>query len=516
MKKIKKNKINGKVYLVGAGPGALELLTLKAARLITEADVLIYDSLVNPAILNLNTKAEKVYAGKNVSDKSKSTYISQEKINPLLVRYAKKYKKVIRLKGGDPFVFGRGGEEASYLKSKGIFFEVVPGVSSGMAGPAYAGIPVTDRRKASVVTFVAAHGKSLRAHAGVHWKGIAKIKGTIVLFMGLTYLEKTMQTLARYGKKKTMPVSVIESATMPHQRTIQGTIANISSKIKDAKIKSPALIVVGEVNRFRKELNWYSENKKLSGKTILVTRAGTQAGTLSRKLESNGAKVIEYPVIEIAKPKNFKSLDVELKKINKYDWVLFTSVNAVEAVMSRIEFLRKDARAFSGVKIGAIGEATQTLLKSFGLQADFVPSKYTSKALIAGLHKKRQIKGKSFFLPRTDIAPPYLVQEIEYFGGRTKQVIAYRTLPAKDVVKRKQVMELLNKGSIDCVTFTSASTVKNFFKWVSPSERRRLETRIASIGPVTSKTLKERGISPHFEAKTHTIDGLIKSIYNNL
>ena len=506
-------RVRGTVYLIGAGPGDRGLLTLRGASLLQKAGAVVYDWLVNPSILEFAPSAEKFYVGKNIAKKSSPGYVDQKETNGLLVKLARQGKTVVRLKGGDPFIFGRGGEEASYLKEKGIRFEVVPGVSAGYAVPAYAGIPVTDRRFASLVTFVTGHEDPAKKESSVDWKKLAGIKGTLVSFMGVKNLPRVAKALIEGGKSPDTPVSVIEWGTLPKQRVAEGTLKTIAQKVAAQKIGSPAVTVIGEVNQLRKKLAWF-EKKPLASKTILITRARTQASGLRQDLEELGARVLEFPAIRILPPGDWGPLDQALNEIGRFEWMIFTSANGVEHVFKRLFELGKDARIFAGIKIAAIGEATEQALKERGLGADLVPGQFTSEALVSALKRMGEIDGRRFLLARTDIAPDYLRKSLESLGGKVREVTAYRTVPGKNSEEKRKLEEWLKHEKIDFVTFTSSSTVKNFFDAVPKQNRSGLKTRFISIGPVTSQTLRSYGHTPFREAAEHTIPGLIEVITN--
>ncbi len=505
---MKKNIKKGKVYLVGAGPGDPGLLTVRGREFLGQADVVAYDHLVNPALLDLAPHANKVYAGKEHKP-NKPAGREQERINRLLVSLAQKGKKVVRLKGGDPFVFGRGGEEATFLRQHGIDFEIVPGVTAGYAVPAYAGIPITDRRLASLVTFVTGHEDPEKNKPAVRWEEIAKTGGTIVSFMGLQNLAAMTKALMRGGLSPKMPVSIIEKGTLPGQRVIEGYLKNIAQKAAQEKLGSPSLVVIGEVNRLRKNLDWFGK-KSLKGKTVLITRAQTQASQLKEALEKEGAKVLEFPAIRIAPPKSWAPLDKALKGMCQFDWLVFTSTNGVEYFFNRLDALKKDARIFSSLKIAAIGQATAKALQVRGLQADLVPQRFTSEELLRELQSKKQIAGRKFLLARTDIAPGFLRKGLEKSGAEVTEVTVYRTLREK----QKPVKEMQNgkQEKIDFLTFTSASTVKNFFEALPKQNRFKINGKMISIGPITSKELKSFGFKPFSQAKEHTIPGLVNAV----
>ncbi len=503
MKKQKK----GKVILVGAGPGDAGLLTLKGAEALARSQAVVYDWLVNPKLLELAPQAEKIFVGK----KGGTQYLKQEKINQILLRLAKKGKQVVRLKGGDPFIFGRGGEEADFLVRHRIDFEVIPGVSAGTGVPAYAGIPLTDRRFTSHVTFVTGHEDPTKDSSAVDWKKLAQNGGTLVSFMGVKNLPKIIKDLREAGKPKITPVAVIEWGTLPHQRVVTGTLKDILAKCRKARIKSPALTIIGKVVGFHSRLDWF-QKKPLRGKTILVTRARAQASELVKTLEENGARVLEFPTIEIFAPSEPSRIDQEINRISDYDWIVFTSINGVQFFFERMTHLGKDSRIFSKNRIAAIGEKTAEALEARGLHPDLVPSEFTSAALFESLKKKGEVGGKKFLLARADIAPPDLKEALEKAGAQVMELKSYQTRPKAG--KKKSLLHWLKHEKIDYVTFTSSSTVKNFFEPIPARLRKKIRTRFATIGPVTSQTLREYGFRPAKEAKIHTIEGLVKTICN--
>lgn len=498
-----KTKRIGKVYLAGAGPGDPGLLTLRARRLLESADVVIHDWLVSDGVLAFAPRAEKIDMGKHPLIQGRRRGALQDAINRELVRQARAGKTVVRLKGGDPLVFGRGSEEALHLKKNKIPFEFVPGVSAGYAVPEYAGIPVTDRRLASQVTFVTGHEDPLKSETAVDWKKLAALPGTIVSFMGVSSLPRIARLLVEHGRSPGTPVSVIEWGTLPRQRTAEGTLAGIAQRVKRIKIKSPSLVVIGEVNRLRKELAWF-EKKPLSGKTVLITRAREQAGRLRAMLEERGAEVVEFPAIRILPPSGWKALDRELPKLRAYDWVVFTSVNGVESVFERIAARGLDARIFSGTRIAVIGDATAEALARRGLKADLMPPAFHSRSLLEQFKKLRP-SGKKFLLLRTDIAPELLRAGLEKEGAEVREVTVYRTRP--DTAAARRLRGWLKTRTPDFITFTSASTVNCFFDAVR-GLRLKPSARLISIGPMTSGALRARGKRPFREARVHTLEGL--------
>lgn len=495
----------GKVILVGAGPGDTGLLTVKGKEELERAQAVVYDWLVNPALLKLAPGAEKIFVGK----RGGTRYKEQKEINETLLRLVKQGKQVVRLKGGDPFIFGRGGEEASFLTQYRIPFEVVPGISAGIGAPAYAGIPLTDRRFASQVTFITGHEDPTKETAQVDWKKLAGLGGTLVSFMGARNLSHIVESLGKAGKSLSTPAAVIERGTLPHQRVVEGTLKNIVTKVRAAGIQAPALTIIGEVVRLRKKLAWF-EKKSLHGKTVLVTRARQQASQLVHRLEEQGADVLEFPAIEILPASKPEAIDQEIERIQDYDWVIFTSANGARSFFNRMDHLKKDARIFSKNKIAAIGDATAQALLEKGIKPDLVPAEFTSARLFEEFKKLDEIDGKNFLLARADIAPPDLKISLEKEGARVVEIEAYRTRQALE--QKNKLKTWLQKKKIDYITFTSSSTVDNFFKAVPAPIRRKIQSQLISIGPVTSKTIKAYGFKPSREARVHTIDGLVAAI----
>ncbi len=501
----------GTVYLVGAGPGDPGLLTLRGAELLGKAEAVVYDRLVNPRILEFAPQAERFYGGKYPKTRApkNSEITDQNRINRFLVRLALRGKTVVRVKGGDPFLFGRGGEEASYLKKHGIPFEVVPGVSAGLAVPAYAGIAVTDRRLASSVVLTTGHEDPDKKKSLVNWSRLAAIKGTIVCFMPTRNLGAIAEALIKAGRPGRTPVCVIERGTLPSQRTVEGTLATIRAIARREKLRAPALAVIGEAARLRREIAWF-EKKSFFGKTVLVTRASSQASVFCRMLENHGARVVEFPCIEILPPEDYDALDQALKGIGNFDWLILTSPNGAEHFLARMRALGMDSRDLAGVRIACVGFATAGALLKAGLKADLVPEVFTSEALFAALKAEGEIRGRRFLLARTDIAPPFLKQALEGAGGFVAEATVYRTVRVKhrpaEVLKTARA---LLRGDIQYAVFTSASTVDFFFELFG-KYKRRLKCRFISIGPVTSRALRAHGAKPYREAREHTMEGLLE------
>jgi len=497
----------GTVYLVGAGPGDAGLLTMRAAGLIARADLVVLDALVSHDIAALIPKSTAVvYAGKRASAHT----LPQDQINQLLVDEARKGKNVVRLKGGDPFVFGRGGEEAEELAAAGVPFEVVPGISSAIAGPGYAGIPVTHRSYATSVTLVTAH-EADSGSTGIKWPALAQLDGTIVFMMGFANLPTIVHKLIEHGMPGDRGCAVISRATRPDQRTVAGTLRNIEAAVAEAKLETPALIVVGDVVRLHSTINWF-ESRPLFGKRIVVTRAREQASELKRLFEESGAEVLQFPTIEIAPPESWDSLDQVLS--SHYDWLIFTSTNGVRFFFERLFAGGKDARSLADTKIAAVGQTTAADLRARGIQPDLVPERFISTELLPLLAADQH--GIRTAVIRAEEGRDELIDELRRRGGDVDLGIAYRTIPADydlDTLRAR-----IAAGSIDAVTFTSASTVDHFFEKLTPEERAAILDRalIASIGETTSAAIRRYGKTPDLVAGQATIPALHDAVIKAL
>lgn len=493
----------GRVYLVGAGPGDPRLLTIRGAELLAIADFVVYDALVHPAILGRAPEtAGREYVGKRGGESSRS----QESITALLVELAGRHDVVVRLKGGDPFVFGRGGEEAEALAAAGVSFEVVPGVTAGVAGPAYAGIPVTYRGVSANVTFVTGHEDPAKDGGGLDWARIARAGGTLVLYMGVRRMQENLERLVAAGRPADTPAAVIEWATYPRQRTVTGTLANLAASARAAAIESPALVIVGEVVSLRDRLAWF-ESRPLHGKRILVTRSRGQASRFAGELEALGAEVMEFPTIRIAPAADVEPLRAAIRAVGEFDWIVFTSVNAVEHFWLELQACGRDARALSGVSLCAIGPATAAALELHGVHADLVPTESVSEAVADALSTQVDLSGSRVLLPRAEIAREALPRLLGDRGAIVSDVAAYRTLP--ETRNAQEIRGHLESGALDLITFTSSSTVRNF---VAAVGTRVGMAEIASIGPVTSRTARELGLEVAVEAREYTIPGLVRAV----
>jgi len=496
----------GKVYLVGAGPGDPGLLTLRGRDVLALAEVVVYDALLSARLLDYAPPAaERVYVGKRAAVHA----LPQDGINKLLVEKALAGKTVVRLKGGDPYVFGRGGEEALALVDAGIEFEVVPGVTAAVAGAAYAGIPVTHREIASAVGLVTGHEADDKPDSALDWDALARWKGTLVFYMGVSNLGVISANLTSHGRAAGTPVAVIHWGATPRQKVATGTLGTIVAAVAAASLKPPALILVGEVVALREKLNWY-EKRPLFGRRIVVTRSRAQASELAAQLESLGAETIEAPAIRIEPPEDSGPLRDAARRAGEFDWIVFTSVNGVDAFFAALADNLQDARALAGRRIAAIGPATAERLAGHGISVDLQPEAFTGAAVAKALAAHGSLVGVRILLPRADIAPKDLVETLAGKGAIARDVVAYRTVA--DLSGRDTVRERLAQGEVDWLTFTSSSTVKNFLDAVGAEAVRAARPKIASIGPTTSAALREGGLEPTVEADPHTIPGLIDAI----
>ncbi|MCF8061808.1 MAG: uroporphyrinogen-III C-methyltransferase [Deltaproteobacteria bacterium] len=499
----------GMVYLVGAGPGDPGLLTLKARECIERADALVYDYLANPAFLEFAREgAELVYVGKKGGCHTRT----QEEINRLIVELARSGSCVVRLKGGDPFVFGRGGEEAEELAAAGIPFEVVPGVTSAVAVPAYAGIPLTHRDMTATVAFVTGHEDPTKGRSSIAWEHLATGVGTLVFLMGVGNLPNIAERLMAHGRSGKTPVAVIRRGTVAEQQTVTGPLGEIAWIVKEKGLKAPAIIVVGEVVSLRETLNWF-ERRPLFGKRIVVTRAREQASGFLARLTRLGADCIQFPTIRVVPPESWEPLDRAIRDLEAYGWVLFTSVNGVRFFFERLEARGKDARALHGARVGAIGPATAEALRARGILPDLVPDEYRAEAVVEVLGKEA-LEGVRVLLPRAEKARELLPMELEQRGARVDVITAYRTVkPERDTTR---VRYMLERGEIDLITFTSSSTVSNFLEMFPGGEDALRDlmkrTAVACIGPITAKTAEKLGFSVDVVPPLYTIDALTEAV----
>jgi uroporphyrinogen III methyltransferase/synthase len=499
----------GKVWLVGAGPGDAKLLTLRGAEALAAANVVIFDYLVNPRLLDLAPhSAERIYVGK----KAGAHTLSQEEIQDLLIRHCKEGKQVVRLKGGDPFVFGRGGEEALALREAGCPFEVVPGITAGIAAAAYAGIPVTHRGIAAGVTFVTGHEDPTKSETQIDWHSLAHSGHTLVFYMGVSNLESLAERLIAEGLPRETPVALVRWGTYPNQQTLTGTLNDIAELARRESFAPPAIIVVGKVVCLRDSLEWF-ERRPLFGKRIVVTRSRAQSSPLTDRLESLGAEVVECSVIRIAPPEDLDPLVRAVRHADAYDWIVFTSVNGVDAFFNALYIEEGDARSLGGVRVCAIGPATAHRLKTHGIVPDWIPEKFSSEDIVLQFREHDEPKNKRILLPQGDLARPKLSESLKAMGAEVDSVVAYRTLP--EIPENiDSVRQDLKEGRISAITFLSPSAAINFGRALGDSGLCLLhpDTHIVSIGPETTLALQSGpGIVVH-EAVRHTADGVADKV----
>lgn len=501
-------KSKGTVYLVGAGPGDAGLLTRRGAELLGRADVVVYDVLVNPELLRLAPPgAELICRGKP----SAAEALSQAGLSALLIARAREGKCVVRLKGGDPFVFGRGGEEAEDLAEAKVTFEVVPGVSSIVAGPNYAGIPLTHRAHCSSFTVLTAHEDPEAEATALRYDQIAKIPGTKVVLMGMKRLHAWAEALIAHGLPAETPVAMIRWATTGDQESISGTLATIAAQAEAAKFAPPVVTVIGEVVNLRSKLNWF-ETRPLFGQRIVVTRAADQAAGLAAPLRERGAQVLEIPVIKIVPPANLDSLKDALLGLNSYDWLVFTSVNGVNAFFGYFFKGFDDLRDLGGVRIAAVGSATAARLREFHLKVDVMPEEYVGAKIAKAIAAYESVENLRLCLLRAETANPELPRLLEEMGGIVDDIACYRTV-AETADPTGAGAKLLADGA-DWITFTSGSTVEHFHaRFDLPALVRKFpRLQLASIGPETSKAIRALGLQAVVEPKKHTVEDLVKAI----
>jgi uroporphyrinogen III methyltransferase / synthase len=497
----------GKVYLVGAGPGDPGLMTLKGKTLLERAEVVVYDYLVSDQLLRwCREDAELVYVGKQ----SGKHTLSQSEINELLVQKARSGSLVVRLKGGDPFIFGRGGEEAEVLERQGIPFEIVPGVSSAVAAPAYAGIPLTHRRCASSVAIVTGHEDPQKPETQINWEHLAKGADTLVFLMGVKNLSHIAKELMAHGRDPKTLAAVIRWGTTTQQRTVTATLEGIAQEARRAKMNPPAILVVGEVVRLRERLAWF-ERGPLFGRRVVVTRSREQASELAERLHELGAEPLELPTIAIREPRHWGELDAGLDRVGSYQWILFTSANGVRFFAKRLVERGGDIRGLKGLRIGAIGPGTAQAIELLSLRVDIMPSEFRAEAL-AEAFSTENLVGKRFLIPRAREARDALPELLRGMGAEVDVVSAYETVVPQGGAGR--IGRMFLDKQVDAVTFTSSSTVRNFIRMMGETDVPELldGVVVACIGPVTAETAMELGIQPHVQPKDYTIPGLVEAL----
>ena len=494
----------GKVYIIGAGPGDAGLITLKGIDCLRAADVVIYDYLVSKDLLKYaRDDARLIYAGKQGGAHT----LLQWQINDLLVKEAKAGNTVARLKGGDPFIFGRGGEEVEKLAASGISFEIVPGVTSAIAVPAYAGIPLTHRGLTSTVAFVTGHEDPTKEKSDIDWEALARI-GTLVFLMGVKNIEKIVEELTRNGKAPETPAALIRWGTTPRQEIITGTLANISMLVKERKFAPPAILVVGKVVDLRNTLSWF-EQKPLFGKGVVITRPEKQADDLAQLLTREGAHPLSFPTIKIVPPPNWRDLDAAIKNLEDYDWLIFTSANGVAFFFERLFAKNKDIRDLKGIKICCIGPATAQQVQSKGIMVDLVPKKFISEGILESF-SGIDLRGKKILIARAAKARDVLPAGLKKSGAKVDVVTAYETVNSGK--KKNELETLFKENQVDVITFTSSSTVNNFVKIMGRKFSLPKDIKIACIGPVTAAAAKKAGLPVDIHQEEYTMKGLVGAL----
>lgn len=499
------------VYLIGGGPGDPELCTLKAVRCLGHADLVLYDALVHPDLLkHCRADAERVFVGKRAG----RPYERQASINQRLIDAARAGRVVARLKGGDPYLFGRGSEEAEALAAADVPFEVVPGVPSPSAAAAYAGMSLTHRDLSSSIAYLTATESPDKDSSAHDWSKLATATQTLVIFMGVRKLAGLMQLLIDHGRSPDCPAAVIQAASTPFQRTIVGTVSDIADKARAAGIGMPALTIVGDVVRLREQLRWF-DKKPLFGKRVLVTRAADQADSLAQALRERGAQALELPMIRIQPPLDPAPLKAAVKNLHAYQWLVFTSQNGVRAFFTELADQGLDSRSLHGLRIAAIGPSTAQALSPFGVRADLMPDSYRGEALADSMlaqHAQRNMQGVRVLIPRAAVARDVLPQMLRAAGAVVDVVEAYRTYGASPETAQ-ELAALVDQGGLDIVTFTASSTVDHTLAALGTEGAKRLQgITLASIGPITTDTAVARGLSIAITAEAYTIAGLVSAL----
>lgn len=501
----------GKVYLVGGGPGDPGLITVRGKQLLERAEVVVYDYLASPKLLrHVPKSAERIYVGKKGNIHHAHT---QEEINQILVDNSNAGKLVVRLKGGDPFIFGRGGEEIQEIVEAGIPFEVVPGVTSATAAATYAGIPITHRDHTASVAFLTGHEDPTKKKSNIDWAKLATGAGTLVVYMGIKNLPIIVDNLLKNGRPADTPVAVVRWASTPEQESVVGTLETITDVVKNAGLKAPALIIVGSVVNLRETIDWF-EKRPLFGKKIIVTRTREQASELIYELEEHGANCLECSTIKITPIKKTPELDNALERISEFHWILFTSLNGVKYFFEKLHASGMDARDLKGPGIAAIGKATADLLHTYGVNADLIPNVFTGEGLAQSL-LDQGIEGRNILIPRAQQAREIIPETLRGAGAQVTVAPVYINTPVTE--NKDMIREELTSGSVDMVTFTSSSTVSNFLAMLEPESTEELQelfkdVKIAAIGPITAKTVTDNGLSVTAQPAEHSISGMIDTI----
>lgn len=501
---------NGYVYLIGAGPGDSGLITVRGLECVELADVIIYDYLAGKGLLeHARPEAELVYAGKVGGAHNRE----QWQINEMLVEKALQGKIVARLKGGDPFIFGRGGEECEALVDAGIPFEIVPGVTAGIGAAAYAGIPLTHRDYTASVAFVTGHESSGKEASGIDWEKLSVGSGTLVFYMGMKNLPQIAANLLANGRSPETPVALIRWGTRPEQEVLEGTLSDIGEKARKAGFKAPAITVVGEVVRLRDRLRWF-DSRPLFGKGILVTRTEGQAGPFAKLLGGRGARVFQCPTIEIMPPESFNDLDREIRSLHEFDWVIFTSANGVGFFFDRLEALGLDSRALGPCRVAAVGPKTAEKLACYGIRPDLLPCGYHAEGLVEAFGRM-EVVGKKALYPKGERARDIIAVGLGNMGMRVSAPVSYRTASPESLPG--EVLDALEGRRINCITFTSSSTVANLACIVGENRLIHLlnGVAVASIGSITSAACRDLGLPVDVEAPVPTIEALVDAIVSH-
>ena len=494
----------GKVYIIGAGPGDPGLITIRGAQYIREADVIVYDHLVSPEILrHAKEKVRLIYAGKHGGDHT----LPQTAINALLITEAVKGAIVARLKGGDPFIFGRGGEEAEVLREAGVPFEVVPGISSAIAVPAYAGIPLTHRNHTVSVAFVTGHEDPTKGKSHLDWSTLAGV-GTLIFLMGVKNLPMIAENLIRAGKDAATPAALIRRGTTPDQETLTGTLGDIVRKAEERRFAPPAIFVVGTVVGLRETLSWF-ETKPLFSRGIVITRPEAQAEELSELLRRKGARVIPFPVIRIAPPETWEELDGAIDRLESYRWIIFTSANGVAFFFRRLRERGRDIRDLKGIRIATIGPATASAVEALGIRVDLVPEEFISEGVVKAF-AGADLRGSRVLIPRAKEARDVIPEGLAAMGATCDIATTYRTVRSdRDA---SELAPLFDDEKVDVITFTSPSTVANFLRIMGPDFHLPAKVRIACIGPVTEAAARKAGLPVDILQERYTIPGLVDAL----
>jgi uroporphyrinogen III methyltransferase / synthase len=499
---------SGKVFLVGAGPGAVDLITMRGAEILARAQVVIYDSLVNPGLLRLApASAELIHAGKRGGAQKD---LEQAEINAMLIEHARKGMAVVRLKGGDPFIFGRGGEEAEALAAAGVAFEVVPGITSAIAAPAFAGIPLTHREHGSFVAFVTGHEDESKGTASVPWDELARAanpRGTIVILMATARLRGVLKRLQDAGLPATTPAAAIQWGTVASQKTVASTLAGLADEVERARLGAPAVVVVGQCADLREHLKW-AERMPLFGRKVVVTRASDRVSTFARELRALGAEVIEFPTIETVAPDSYATLDASIARLAEFGWIIFTSATGVEAFIERMKTLQKDIRTMGTARLAAIGPATAAALKEYALLVDAMPAEYRGEAIVDAIGAEK-IREARILIPRAQVAREVLAKMLLEWGA-AEVVVAptYKTVVPSGVALDR-MRQTLSASGYDLVAFTSSSTASNFAEIVG---KPAPPAKAAAIGPITAATATELGFEVVAMPREYTIPALVDAI----